>query len=364
MQREDYITQFQTECYLPAATAAMNRFMVSYTDHAKEIHKTVVGQFDAFFRCIVRLQDRKLMDDVHSVAISFPYSSLLCGNPCMIFEVYPDFPFFAPKLVQEIFSAPWIFPDWNEFYEDLLRRTQKLSLGTVVRPPFIKSTMWDTARYILHLVSTFVKTQMVDVELLPSFHSMRKADTFRVTFGEYMDWQRLIYAQLPPIDIFNCEEFESLSYRKFRSAVYEDKVFENLELDDARFISCIFKNCLFKNSKFRDAKFEGCDFEGCRFEQVRLDGARFSGSKLYDVEMSGIKTNCMVPDPDTILGGFTTTDFVNCFLENVAITDSDYSASQFQGCQAKNLTSDTSELSSSLEQLLTQKQGGVEDGLL
>ena len=52
MQREDYITQFQTECYLPAATAAMNRFMVSYTDHAEEIHKTVVGQFDAFFRCI------------------------------------------------------------------------------------------------------------------------------------------------------------------------------------------------------------------------------------------------------------------------------------------------------------------------
>lgn len=354
MQREEYIAQFQSECYLPAASTAMNRIMASYTDNAEQIHKTVVGQFDVFFRCITRLQERNLMDAVHSVALSFPYSSLLCGNPCMMFEVYPDFPFFASKLVQEIFSAPWIFPDWNEFYEDLLCRTQKLGLAAVVRPPYIKSTMWDTARYVLHFVSTFVKAQMVDVEHLPSFHTMRKADTFRVTFGEYMDWQRLIYAQLPPIDIFNCEDHEPLSFRVFRSAVYEDKIFENLELDDARFESCVFRNCSFKGSKLRDAKFDGCDFESCRFEQVRLDGARFSGSKLQNIEMSEIKTNCMIPDPDTILGGFTTTDFVNCFLENLSITKSDCSASQFQGCQAKNLTANASKLSSSLELLLAQ----------
>ncbi|RKI66631.1 hypothetical protein D7V91_11970 [bacterium 1xD42-67] len=354
MQREEYIAQFQSECYLPAASAAMNRFMASYADHSEEIHKTVIGQFDAFSRCIVRLQERQLMDSVHSIAISFPYSSLLCGNPCMMFELYPDFPFFAPHQLQEIFSAPWVFPEWDTFYEDLLGRTQKLGLGTVIRPPYIKSSLWDVARYILHFVSTFVKTQLVDVERLSSFCAMRKAETFRITFGEYMDWQRLIYAQLPSIDIFNCEEDETLSFRVFCSAVYEDKVFANLTLDDARFESCIFRNCLFKGTKLRDAKFEGCDFENCRFEQVRLDGARFSGSKLQNVEMSEVKTNCMIPDPDTILGGFTTTDFINCFLENVSITQSDYSASQFQGCQVKNLTSDTSELSNSLELLLAQ----------
>lgn len=354
MQREDYIAQFQAECYLPAATAAMKRFMISYTDHAEQIHKTVIGQFDAFFRCIARLQERKLMDAVHSVAISFPYSSLLCGDPCMMFEVYPDFPFFAPKLVQEIFSATWIFLDWNEFYEDLFARTQKLGLSTVVRPPYIKSSMWDVARYMLHFASTFVKAKMVDVEQLSSFKAMRKAAVFRVTFGEYMDWQRLIYAQLPPIDIFNCDEHEALTFRLFSSAVYESKSFDNLQLDDAQFESCIFRNCFFKNSKLRDAKFEGCDFENCRFEQVRLDGARFSGSKLLNVEMCEIKTNCMIADPNTILGGFTTTDFMNCFFENVSITKSDYSASQFQGCQAKHLTADASELSSGLELLLAQ----------
>jgi len=352
MQREEYIARFQSECYLPAASAAMNRFLSSYADQSKQIHKTVVGQFDAFSRCIVRLQEHKLMDSVRSIAISFPYSSLLCGNPCMMFELYPDLPFFAPHQLQEIFSAPWVFPEWDVFYEDLLNRTQKLGLGTVIRPPYIKSSMWDVARYVLHFVSTFVKTQLVDVEQLSSFRAMKKAGTFRITFGEYMDWQRLIYAQLPPVDIFNREENEPLSFRLFCSAVYEDKTFENLVLDDARFDSCIFKNCLFKGSKLRDVKFEGCDFEHCRFERVRLDGARFSGSKLQNVEMIEVKTNCMVPDPDTILGGFTTADFINCFLENLSITKSDYSASQFQGCQVKNITSDASELSSSLELLL------------
>lgn len=355
MQREEYIAQFQSECYLPAGSAAMNRFMASYADHAEEIHKTIIGQFDAFARCIVRLQERKLMDAVHSVAVSFPYSSLMCDSPCVIFEVYPDFPFFASKLVREVFSAPWIFPNWNEFYEDILSCTQKLGLGTVIRPPYIKSSMWDVARYVLHFVSTFVKTNMADVEQLSSFKAMRKADEFRITFGEYMDWQRLIYAQLPDIDIFNCEEHEPLAFRRFRSAVYENKTFDSLQLDDTRFEFCIFRNCSFKNSKLRDAKFDGCDFENCRFEQVRLDGARFSGSKLKDVEMCEIKTNCMIPDPDTILGGFTTTDFLNCFFENISIKKSDCSASQFQGCQARNFTAETSDLSSSLERLLTQE---------
>lgn len=188
MQREEYIAQFQSQCYLPAASTAMNRFMTSYADHAEQIHKTLVGQFDMFSRCIVRLQERGLLEPIHSVALSFPYSSLLCGDPGIMFEVYPDFPFFAPKQVQEIFSAPWIFPDWNEFYEDLLSRTQKLGLGTVIRPPYIKSSMWDAARYTLHFVSTFVKTQMVDVERLSSFRAIKKADTFRITFGEYLDW--------------------------------------------------------------------------------------------------------------------------------------------------------------------------------
>lgn len=114
MQREEYIARFQSECYLPAASAAMNRFMASYADQSEQIHKTVVGQFDAFSRCIVRLQERKLMDSVHSIAISFPYSSLLCGNPCMMFELYPDFPFFAPHQLQEVFSAPWVFPECQQ----------------------------------------------------------------------------------------------------------------------------------------------------------------------------------------------------------------------------------------------------------
>lgn len=355
MRREDYIAQFQAQCYLPAAGAAMNRFMASYAGHAEQIHKTVIGQFDLFFRSIVRMQERRLLDAVHSVALSFPYSSLLCGNPCMIFEVYPDLPFLTSRLMQETFSAPWVFPDWDAFYEDLLHRTQKLGLGTAIRPPYIKSSIWDTARYVLHVVSTLLKAQMVDVEALSSFRGMKKADTFRLTFGEYMDWQRLIYAQLPPIDLFNRDEQEPLSFRVFRSAVYGDKAFEHLELDDARFTFCVFRNCIFRDSKLRDARFDGCDFENCRFERVRLDGARFSGSKLRHIEMSEVKTNCMNPDSDTILGGFTTTDFVNCFLENVSITKSDYSASRFLGCQAKQLTTDTSELSGSLELLQTQE---------
>lgn len=355
MQREEYIAKFQSECYLPAANTAMNRIMTSYTEHADQIHRMVIGQFDTFSRCIVQMQERNLMDSIHSIALSFPYSSLLCGDPCLIFEVYPDIPFLSSKLVQEIFLAPWIFPDWNSFYEDLLNRAQKLGLTTVVRAPYIKSSVWDIARYILRFVSTFVKCQMVDVVHLPSFCAMRKADTFRVTFGEYMDWQRLIYAQLPPIDIFNCEENETFAFRQFHSAVYENKSFIGLILDDARFESCTFRNCLFKGTKLRDARFEGCDFENCVFERMRLDGARFSGTKLLDIEMSQIKTNCMIPDSDASLGGYTTTDFVNCFLKNVSIKESDYSASQFQGCQINNVTAETSELSSSLKLLLSQE---------
>ena len=114
--------------------------------HAEQLHKTVIGQFDLLFRSIVRMQERGLLDAVHSVALSFPYSSLLCGNPRMIFGVYPDLPFLTSRLIQEIFSAPGSFRTGTHFMRT--RSTGRKSWGweplSALRTS--KSSMWDTAR--------------------------------------------------------------------------------------------------------------------------------------------------------------------------------------------------------------------------
>lgn len=92
------------------------------------------------------MQERGLLDAVHSVALSFPYSSLLCGNPRMIFGVYPDLPFLTSRLIQEIFSAPGSFRTGTHFMRT--RSTGRKSWGweplSALRTS--KSSMWDTAR--------------------------------------------------------------------------------------------------------------------------------------------------------------------------------------------------------------------------
>ena len=48
-----------------------------------------------------------------------------------------------------------------------------------------------------------------------AFDMLGKNEEFFITVGEYIDWQDIVYAALPEIDIFNHNMNDSLKQRDF-----------------------------------------------------------------------------------------------------------------------------------------------------
>ncbi len=67
------------------------------------------------------------------------------------------------------------------------------------------------------------------------------------------------------------------------NTVYEEQLFEELELRQASIKSSFFELCKFVDCDFSESEFVGCKFTDCEFKSSNLKLAKFSGSRLRDV---------------------------------------------------------------------------------
>lgn len=110
---------------------------------------------------------------------------------------------------------------------------------------------------------------MIDFRLIAQ---MEKAPHFFIQIGEYMDWQKTIYAIRPAIDIFNCDRTADLRFRNFPAVLYKEKRFQKLDLSHS----------VFKDSSIEDCIMNDCMFDGCTFENVKVETTSMTGCIFSD----------------------------------------------------------------------------------
>ena len=335
MIKEEYLASYQLECYRPSVEHEIQRFFEKYNKYAADVHAAFISNFRNFFSLLLDMQHKKFIRTIDHITISYPFSELMCGNPQLLFEVYPDVPFMEHSIVSESFKATWVLPEWEQYTQELVSLTRKAGMINVVHESYIHSTTWALGRDLLHIVCTYLKTQMIDLPRIKEFQSLKISDNFEITFGEYMGWQRTIFAIRPSIDIFNCEPTDDLTFRTFKNYQYENRTFTHLNLSDDIFKLCTFKNCIFIDVMFCDSHFDGCDFISCQFQSIRFDGASFTGTLFQNTTLDSIQTNCVTQREGTIFCGFGQASFYNCFFTETIFMNSDWSASTFEACQSQ-----------------------------
>ena len=344
MNRTEWEQKYQEQCYVPVTREYMEALFEAVTKRAEEIHKEIYGQVDAFFQNLYMLQQNKKLDQIQTVSISFPYTSVVCGSPCLKFAVYPDYPFLDDAVIEQEFSVSWLFTGWDDYLDRLYDKAADAGMSTVIRKPYVKSQAWGIARIILKLMSTTMKYHLYGLDEMGAYQKLEKASGFKLYFGEYMDWQRIIFALPDDVDIFNCDEETDLQFCRFERAWYEDKVFDHLDLDDCRFYECTFKDCQFLESSFRDARFLGCSFLNCHLDGLKMSGARFDGCKFEDSTMQNIQTNRSSGTTEVWLGLQGMAEFIGCLLQKTKLKNSDFTAGYFRNCQIKDAQTEACEL--------------------
>ncbi len=350
MERTEWEKQYREQCFLPVFKEYMVNAMQDITNHAAEIDKKLNGFVESFLTDLVFLQENGKLEEIQTICISFPYTSLVCSTPCLRFEVYPNVPFMEDALVIREFSVPWIFSGWEQLLCRLREEAGKQGMNAVIRMPYIKSHALGKARYFLHFWSGFVKYYLYGIEKKEVFQKLKKRKDFSISFGEYMDWQRPIWISREETDIFFCEEETNLNFCQFHTVWYEDKVFDAFALDNCRFYTCTFQNCRFVNTGFQEAFFVGCTFEACSFQGTNLVGARFDGCKFENVEMEGIFTYFLQGEPNIFPAPCGNAEFTGCFLTCVNIKNSDLSASYFCDCRMEKVDAQECQLSDSFQE--------------
>lgn len=357
MTTNEYLTIFQNECHKPSVEHAALHFFESYTKYAPKIHTAIISNFKFFFSLLLDLQHNNLIANINHITISYLFSELMCGNPQLLFEIYPSIPFMEHSIVSKSFKAAWVLPEWEQYPNELISLARKAGIINAVHEPYIRSMSWALGRDLLHVASTYIKTQMIDIPQIKEFQSLKISGNFEITFGEYMGWQRTIFAMRPNVDIFNCESSEDLTFRTFERINYEDKSFNQLDLSDSIFHLCTFKNCKFKDVKFCDARFEGCNFISCQFQDIRLDGASFEATLFQSNLLNSIHTNCITQCKNSVFCGFGSASFYNCNFNEAKILNSDFSLCNFEVCQVQNCSVENCTLSDSMQTCFQTKDG-------
>lgn len=337
MNRIEWQEKHREQCCLPAVRAYLESTLQYVSLHAREIHKELTGQVDAFLQSLCTLQEMGKIGTVQTISISFPYTSLVCGSPYFLFEVYPNEPFLSEAMVIREFPVSWMFTGWEDFLEQLKTETGKCGMNAVIRMPYIKSEAMGCARMEVALMATLVKYHLYGLGELKAYRQLKKAEDFVLCFGEYYDWQKPILAERKEIDIFLCGEDDDLRFCRFHQAWYEEKKFRQLVLDDCQFVECTFTASMLSQTSFKDARFLGCVFQNCELSELDLHGARFDGCIFQNVNFSEVKTNSFSAESEKMTAFQGMTEFISCSFLEASIKSCDLSAGCFRDCQMKEV---------------------------
>ena len=232
---------------------------------------------------LIALQEEYAAPPVEEIDISFLYTSLEEGSPKFRVDSYGKGGRVAnSSILTGCVPADWIAEGAEELSHQLTERVKEEGLRCYIRAAEIDTLKLRAVRSFLYYFALRFKYDIQDMLDFKSIAKIKKEPHFFIQIGEYMDWQKTIYAVRPTVDIFNCEKNTELRFRNFSAVYYKDKQFKDLNLSQSS-----FKDCTFEDSSIEGCNMSDCMFDGCVFENVTANATKLTGSIFVNCTFQG-----------------------------------------------------------------------------
>ncbi|MCM1184799.1 MAG: pentapeptide repeat-containing protein [Roseburia sp.] len=328
---ETHIQQFEQNIYPEIFAKAAEKTADAFLGEKDKITKTWKGILSRYMEQLAVVQEEGKAPPVAELNLSFLYTSLDEEHPKYRIDSYGEGGRVAGgSILTGYLPADWMAAGLEELTRQLAERAARESLRRYVRPAMIETLRLRAVRSLLYYFALRFKYFIPDMLDLKLLARIGKAPHFFIQIGEYMDWQKTIYAIRPAVDIFNCERTTDLRFRSFPAVRYEKKTFRNLNLS-----SSVFTDSAFADSSMEDCVMTDCMFEGCTFENVRVDAVRMAGCIFADcvfrqTVFAGTSFFETEPDRDDPQY-FEPAEFHGCSFDGVA-----FHACRLTGCPVRN----------------------------
>lgn len=330
---ETYIQMFQEEFYPKIFRETAEETIRQYVKEEKHIIEQWQNGLSRYLDQIILLQKNGRAESVTEIDISFLYISLQERKSLFRIDCYGE----GGRVMEESITTDYLPADWltvqlDELVEKMTECAAGEGLRRYIRPAGIEVLKLRAVRSLLYYFAVRFKYTIREIIDFKRLAKVAKGNTFVIQMGEYMDWQRVLYAVLPEVDIFNCDKDTGLQFRKFPAVYYKEKKFKDLKLDQSRFLDCtftdsviqncsmndcVFEHCIFENVNIADVQMKGCSFLNCTFDQTRFCSVDFYiNSKEQETEYfePAEFDDCAV----------SSSQFQNCSLSNCIVTNCDF----------------------------------------
>lgn len=295
---ETYWERFEEEEYSKELLELSRKTAASFHEKEEEIRMLFSEGIHSILKKAVLLQEKGEIPPLAELTVSFLFSSFYFGQPEFRLDCYGKGGYLMTEsLLTETVPADWLTRYVEEMGQTLFMRAKQEGLARYIRPAGIYVLCLRAVRSLLLHYSGWMKYRMPELLDFKKYSRLILEESFRLSFGEYLDWQRVLYAKLPEVDLFNCSKETSFLHRTFHSIYYEKKTLENLDLTGAVFHGCtfcntainnccmndcLFETCIFEAAVIRDTLMAGCTFVDCTIEGVMLESVLFSSEKMEE----------------------------------------------------------------------------------
>ncbi len=364
---DTYIQIFEEKVY-PEIFATAAEYTIDLFEQQKdkitEMWKKVLQQY---MEQLILIQKDRKVPPVTEIDLSFLYSSLQEEHPKYRIDSYGEGGrVFGDSFLIGFLPADWMTVGLEQLTRNLSERAVEESLRRYIRPAMIETLRLRAVRSLLYYFSMRFKyfiEDMIDFRLIAQ---IEKAPHFFIQIGEYMDWQKTIYAIRPAVDIFNCEQTADLRFRNFPAVLYKEKYFRELDLSHS-----VFKDSTFEDSSIEDCIMNDCVFDGCTFENVKVETTRMIGCIFSDCvfRQTSIIESIFYEEESNIknLQYFEPAEFHECNFDGVALKGCVLTGCPVINCDAPKLNIDVDtkiEYSGFAKLVQETADEGAQDGIL
>lgn len=334
-----YIEMFEEELYPPAFHSFAAEVVESFNEKQERITQTLKGVLNGYLEDLCRLQKARLAGSVAQITLSLLYTSLEEKGVEFRIDSYEEGGFlYTDTLLAERFPAPWLAGELSSLMEALEERVVEENLRRYIRPAGLERMKLRALRSLLYYFSSRFRYVMADALDRKRLAELKKEETFIISMGEYLDWQKVIFALRPEVDIFNCEAGSTFCFRRFSAICYEKKSFGNLDIHHARFTDCTFRDCTIGGCQMNDSIFDGCTFKNVEIRHTKMLGCLFIDCSLQECHFQEVSFYGNGADTDTKLEDYyEPAEFLACAITECRIENSDLTNVHAKGCDIQNL---------------------------
>lgn len=249
------------------------------------IAEQVKSTFTGLFNTIADIQEN---NDIGRITISLLRITAFEDNQLAKIEVY-DKDEITGKLIYDTYmDISFIFSEWENYKLSLATLAEKKGVRLYINDTCIRFLMEEKLTDMTAYLYSLLKYMLIDADEYEGYNLMNTIPGFMITVGEYMDWQNVLYAQIPAQNLENIDKDMPTMFMRIENENYYGLNISNVDFRKSKFINCKFNNCVFENVNLNDTLFKKCQFRNVEMKSGTMYGAVLKSCVRINTDFSGM----------------------------------------------------------------------------